>query len=376
MYTERNKCIFCTSDKLCDYFTTNLKIPVGSYNVEDIDTDYKYIPFNVVSCEECLTFQTKYLGDLNEIYKINHADAYGNIRNTMNIEFSKLIKTTIPNISGIVEIGAGSGILSENILEILDTQYTIIDPFYFGNITNKTVIKEFIENVDLNTVNGNTVVMSHVFEHFYEPLDVIRKICNNNTIEYICLNFPDLETYIQKGTYHVLNPEHTYYVNNSFIIALFQKYGFDILEKGNYKEHSVFFIFKRSENIINQLQLYNINSKELITSYYNSIYTLVNKIQFDLQSSDNNNRKNYIWPCSMHTLYLFAFGLDSTLFTNILDNSSTKINKYIYGHKLLCKSFTEIASNKTDQITIIINGGCFNKELVLNSTPNVKYIMY
>ena len=69
MYTERKKCIFCTSDKLCDYFTTNLKIPVGSYNVEDIDTDYKYIPFNVVSCEECLTFQTKYLGDLNEIYQ-------------------------------------------------------------------------------------------------------------------------------------------------------------------------------------------------------------------------------------------------------------------------------------------------------------------
>ena len=179
----------------------------------------------------------------------------------------------------------------------------------------------------------------------------------------------------KKRTYHVLNPEHTYYVNNNFIIALFQKYGFDILEKHNYKEHSVFFIFKRSSQIINQLQLYNTNSKELITSYYNSIYTLINKINVHLHSSDNNNLKNYIWPCSMHTLYLFTLGLDSNLFTNILDNSPAKINKYIYGHKLLCKSFTEIASNTTDYITIIINGGCFNKELVLNSTPNIKYII-
>jgi len=32
----------------------------------------------------------------------------------------------------------------------------------------------------------------------------------------------------------------------------------------------------------------------------------------------------YIFPCSIHTLYLFAFGLNTKIIKSILDNSKKK----------------------------------------------------
>lgn len=373
MYTKREKCIFCGCKKLVKHFEKNSIISVASYNVENPDTVYKYIPYNIVYCEQCFAYQTLFLGDLDDIYKINHADGYGKIWDSINKDFSILMKETLDDIDSIVEIGAGSGKLCDNILKYVDTQYTIIDPFYFGSTQNRTILKRFIEDIDLETVQANTIVMSHVFEHFYEPVDVLKKI-NNNRIKNICLIFPDLETAIQKGTFNVLNTEHTYYVSNSFIVALFNDFGFKLIKQVSYQEHSVFFIFKRSVKNESKSQLCNENAQHMITTYYDTIYEKINKIHNIIMSIDNIHRTNYIWPCSTHTSFLFTFGLNHLLFRGVLDNSEAKINKYVYGYNLLCSSFTEITNNDKDNITIFINGGCFNKELMCQSKDNIKYV--
>lgn len=368
-YTERKKCIFCKSSNIEKHFIEDFSIPLGSYNTDQIET-YEFIPFNILKCNECFAYQTLYLGDLHEIYKINHADGYGSIRNNMNKDFSILIKDSISDINGIVEIGAGGGALSDNILSIIKSKYTIIDPFYFGSCNNKEVINNFIEDVDLINIQANTVIMSHVFEHFYEPCEIINKISQSSNIKYISLNFPDLETYVQKGTFHVLNPEHTFYVNNDFIVTLFNNYNFELIKRISYKEHSVFFIFERKD-INKQLKLINLDSHKLITNYYNMIHILINKIHNII--SIDKNKDNYIWPCSMHTIYLFTLGLNKSIFKNILDNSESKINKYLYGYNIKCISFNELIKNNDKPINIFINGGCFNKELSNNSNPNINF---
>jgi hypothetical protein len=206
-YTIRKNCIFCNLELLNTFFVNDYNIPVGSYNIEKNDEKIIKIPFNVLCCENCKTFQTKYLGNLNDIYKNNHADGCGTIRLKMNDKFAELIKTNISNISNILEVGAGSGILSLSILNIIQNiNYIIIDPFYFGIKENRTIINDYLENVDLTSINTNILVMSHVFEHFYEPLKIIEKIANSNNIEYVCLNFPDLETYVKNRFLGTLLP--------------------------------------------------------------------------------------------------------------------------------------------------------------------------
>jgi hypothetical protein len=360
MFTERTKCIFCESSDLNTYFHKSYIIPLASYNtITNNEISYS-MPFNILSCNKCFTYQIKYLGDINEVYKINHAYSYGYILNQNNTSFTNLIFNNIHDINGIIEIGGGSGTLANHIIEKYNTLYTIVDPYYFGNNDKINLVKDFFEDADISNIKGNTIIMSHVFEHFYEPLKIINKIKDNLNIHYVCINFPDLETYVQKGTLHLLNPEHTYYVQNNFIILLFQKYGFELITKNSYMEHSIYFLFKRNKDINTNIIPINIYTNNQIKSFYNNIFTNVEKITNKI---NNSNTINYLWPCSIHNIYLFTFGLDYKLFEGILDNSDHKINKFLYHYNIKCLSFKDIIKNTTKPTLIVLNGGCFNKEI-------------
>jgi hypothetical protein len=52
----------------------------------------------------------------------------------------------------------------------------------------------------------------------------------------------------------------------------------------------------------------------------------------------------------------------------VLDNSVNKIGKKLYGYKIYCKSFLQNCSNENN--AIILNGGCFNTEVINNITIN------
>lgn len=291
----------------------------------------------------------------------------------MHDRFAELIINNIPNLINLVEIGAGNGILSLSLFNIKnDINYTIIDPSYFGIKENRNIINDYIENVDLNSINANIIVMSHVFEHFYEPLEIIKKIEKANNIDYVCLCFPDLETYIKNNTYNVLTPEHTYYIENNFLKQIFLKYGFETIIEEKFKEHSIFLIFKRNSVYNNDIIIKNENSFNDIKNYYDCIFKKIKKFN-NLLSLTNNNIDTYIFPCSIHTLYLFAFGLNTKYFKSILDNSKNKINKYLYGYDVICNSFNEIIKKDRKSI-IILNGGCFNKEIELNLSSNIIFL--
>lgn len=369
MYYERKVCIFCESRDFVKLFEKPKSILLGSYNTEDICQGER-MPFNVLVCSNCGTGQTQYLGDLNEIYKVNHAFAFGSLLNENNRLFIEKILSAIGDqMKGIVEVGAGSGVLADRFMDSLEGEYTIIDPFYFGKETDRKVIREYIEKVDLSTVSANTMVISHVLEHLYEPLLWLRGLTEN--IRYIGLNFPDLETYVQKGTYHVLNPEHIYYVENDFLIDLFKKYGFQLIHRSSYQDHSVHFIFERS--VPCEIVPRHKNTLESLTRFYNGIQAKVQHIQDII--AEHSGKEVYLWPCSIHNQYLFTFGLEPSQITGMLDNSLPKLNKYLYGTKLYCRSFKEVAEDTTHEKIILLNGGCFNKEITFQNTAWTKIVM-
>ena len=63
MYSERKSCIFCKGNVINYFSDKKYTIPVGSYCIDDLSYNPIFIPFNVLKCVECKTFQTKYLGD-------------------------------------------------------------------------------------------------------------------------------------------------------------------------------------------------------------------------------------------------------------------------------------------------------------------------
>jgi hypothetical protein len=368
--SKRIHCIWCNSTDLSDFFETDYSTPIASYIEDELNTP-EQIPYNVQKCNQCLSYQIKYVADPAKVYKKNHAYSYGTTLTEMCILFSDMI--TSSDIHSILEVGAGNGYLADKILKAKPTlNYEIIDPQYIGNRENRTIINSFIENYDTTASLHDTIVLSHVFEHFYEPLTILNTFKSMKNLKHIFLNMPNLELYVQKNTFHVLNTEHTYFVENDFLEAFFRINGFKLEKKLFFKEHSVFFHFVKTDTQIDQVQLINKNSVELIQNFFNYIKDITNKLN---QTTDGN--PIYMWPCSMHTQFILNFGVNTNLITALLDNSSDKIGQYLYGFSKQCLSFEAIISlNKPS--TIILNGGCFNVEiekmLATRQCDNIKFI--
>jgi hypothetical protein len=366
-YTIRTNCIFCDTKLTDTFFKDDYENYCGHYAVS-IETELNKminIPFNIYTCSKCKTVQTKYLGDLNEIYKFNHATNTGTTMNNLHHKNLDLILKYQDDINNIIEIGCSKGTLADLILNNIKLDYYIIEPHFIGDKNNKIIINDFYENVDDNNINADTIIISHVFEHFYNPKEILLKISNNKKIKNFFLVFPDLEYYINNNILHVLNTEHTYYIDNNFLINYFENYGFKLIEKQDYIGHSVLFYFIKNNNQLLSLQHGPIGRDELINinyslaTFYNKIFDTVNKFN-QIIINNNNNKEIYIWPASIHSLYLIIFGLNDKLLTGMLDNCSNKINNKLYGTNLKIFNFEEKIK---ENIIILITGGIFNKEI-------------
>ena len=314
-YKVRTNCVFCGS-KLSDHlFENDYNNYVAHYAVEnDINSDtFHSIPYNVLKCGECGTSQIKYLGDVEEIYRINHADGTGSTMHNMHQSKLDLILKYKDEIKGI---------LSDLIIDNLKTDYCIIEPSYFGNYENKIVINDFYENVDDTSIDSNTLIMSHVFEHFYNPLEIIEKIEKNKNIENIFLTFPNLEKYIEENIFHVLNTEHTFYVDNNIIEQLFLKYGFELKEKKLFGVHSVHFYFKRT---VANKEIQLCNKKHEVENYYDGVFDIVTRYNNIIDA--NPDKDIYLFPASCHSIFLTIFGLKYKKLKGMIDNSPNKIGK-------------------------------------------------
>jgi len=370
----RKQCIFCKNNDfelLFEESKYNSSLSLGLYNGK---TNGYFMPYNVQICKTCNTFQNKYIGNLSIIYDNNHIDNYGTTKTEKHRLFTNFIVEN-KNIDGIIEIGSCNGILARNILENISTSYHIIEPSYTGDKTDINIIESFFENVDVTTINANTIIMSDVFEHFYNPIDILDKINDSKNIKYIYLNHPDFDYSIDNNILINLNCEHTFLIQHNFLFSLFEKYGFKLNKRYDYANFSLFLEFERVDfgSLINtNIQLKNETLYDDAKLFFNNIIAIVDNLNKFID--ENPSKKIYIWPTSVHSITLFTYGLKYEKLAGILDNSPNKIGKYLYGYNLLCSSFNEMIDNINPDDCIIISGaGNYIKELKLNEF-SVKYL--
>jgi len=371
IYEEREKCIFCGNNNfdICiekDYKTS---LSLGMY--KEIKKSY-FMPYNILLCNNCNTAQNKYIGNLQVVYDVNHLDNFGDTKHKKHKLFSEFIMKN-NDIKNIIEVGACHNTLSSLIVEKnKELNYTIIEPSFTGDKENLNIINEYFENVELNNINPDTIIMSDVFEHFYNPIDILKKI-QDSSIKYIYLNHPDFDYSIKNNIFINLNCEHTFLIEHSFLFKLFEKYGFKLNRRFDFENFSLFIEFIRTDrkNKDND-ELINLNTKNDVKRYIHDISLITNKINKYIEN--NTNKKYYIWPMSIHSIPLFIFGLDYKKLSGVLDNSPNKIDKYIYGYNLLCSSFNELLKSKEENICVFISGaGNYIKELDLINT-NIQII--
>lgn len=376
-FTIREKCIFCDSYLQNVFLKKDLNAYIGHYCIDtNFKRDIHKIPYNIFICNKCKTIQNKYLGNLNLVYLFGHNEGIGKLYDDMHKNFSNLILEN-EKINNIIEIGASVGTLSNLILKNNDSiNYTIVEPNNEEQSSNrKKIIKLFVEDIDKNIISKNdTLVMSHILEHFYKPKDILDKLLFNTNIENFYLCWPDLDYYIKNNVLNVLTMEHTFYIDLNFLINFLKsRFNFTLSKKIKFKNHSIFLYFKRSNTNIININLINDNIPNKIENYFNKVSLTIKKINNILKT--NNDNKIYLWPCSIHNLFLLKFNeFDINNIEAFLDNSKNKIDKRVYGINKKCLSFNNIINDNNLNKVIILNGGPFNYELEkICKDKNIKY---
>ena len=363
IYTVRKNCILC--NKVVDsLFDKDKETPI-CYSLFDSVQDPIIIPYNIQHCGSCDILQIKYTGDLDKVYSVNHIDTYGTVKHAMHTFFANFIFSN-SNINNTIEIGACHDYLSRLLLELNNNlQITIIDPSFIGEPSGLNIINDYFENIDIKTINANTLIMSSVFEHFYSPTTILELLKNSMNIEYIYLNHPNMEYAIKNDIHINLTVEHTFYLNNSTVYDIFSKYGFKLGRKEYFDNHTICYEFIRSNNIPS-----SISNPKLSLLYYKEYTERINTRVKEINSIISNKELTYyLWPASMHTIPLFIFGLDYLSIKGFVDNSPNKIGKYFYGYNLKCFDFNDIVTNPITNIenTCLLLGGAENyrRELIL-----------
>ena len=152
-----------------------------------------------------------------------------------------------------------------------------------------------------------------------------------------------------------------------YVDVLLENYGFRILEKEYYNEHSIFYASEKCAQSTDMdfPNLYEQNKRlfsEFI-GYHNELIVDLNK---KIEASSN---PIYLFGAHEFAQFLIAFGLDTSKIICLLDNGPQKIGKRLYGTNLWTES-PKILKDK-GIINIILKAGIYNDEIKKDILENI-----
>jgi len=221
----RHQCVLCDNSQLIKFAeifsTIYVCVPIGSDD-KIIELDYGY-------CENCFSVQLMKLADPTILYDKNYFQPLNNtwLWIQHNIAFTKFI---IDNLNtdtnnSIIEIGSSSFCLGKHLIHYY-TDYTIFD-----YSTEQAIKRDGITYIEGNcetydfTPNSN-IVMSHVFEHLYDPKLFINN-CSKNNVRNVFIAIPDMSS---SDILHV-ESQHTFMYSASDIEYIFGRNKYKLNDK-------------------------------------------------------------------------------------------------------------------------------------------------
>ena len=318
----RNNCVICNDELIFLYKRENF--PMKICPTLDNENDDKYYDLQFSYCIDCGTVQLNKLIEPSILYNKNHNNTNSSpLWNKHNNEFYNFIINKIKPYVSIIEIGGSDGTLLKKFDNKLFKKYTLIDLCDDVELPKVDNVYYELKNCETDILpDGDIIIMSHVFEHLYNPRLFLENVYNNTTISDIYISIPYMEYLLNNNSYSFLSFEHTYYICKDNFEFLAKSCGWDIVEIVQFQNHSLFFKLKR--NKIRVCKKSNID--------YNKIYNYFLNIENRLKNIKIST-PSYCFPGG-HFGQLLYYYLDANSKKNIInyvDNDITKQNKRIYG---------------------------------------------
>uniref|UniRef100_A0A6C0KU93 Methyltransferase n=1 Tax=viral metagenome TaxID=1070528 RepID=A0A6C0KU93_9ZZZZ len=352
---ERSHCVFCNNTLFSFSFylinTINI-ISINKFNPNEL----KKLKF--ISCKNCGCVQLQNLFLQSDLYLQPLQIFDGNAYITHNNLFCEFVTNNINFEEKLFEIGGSYGKLAKLIIQKYkennkEITYKILeyDSTQYPEIDNIEYISYDCELYDYNNIN--TIIMSHVFEHLYNPRKFIEKISNTN-VKNIFISIPDMDNLLKNNDINNLNILHTYYINTGYLVSLMSKNGFKMLKMFNYTNNSIFYYFNKNINT-DIIEYTNLNLPKNQKLFYKKMKLNIKNIIIE--------EPFFICPSGFYGQFIY-FNLNKNTRSNLrgfLDSDIFKINKRLSGTKMNIFEKNEISNY--NKITVLISSVKHNTEI-------------
>ncbi|MBI2453308.1 class I SAM-dependent methyltransferase [Candidatus Peregrinibacteria bacterium] len=358
-YIIRDRCLITGKDTLEPlYCIKNFPVFIGCTDEEESKDLRADMDFDI--CTETGFIQLRKLLPLDLIYSQYHSEAVGKVWASHHEALKNFIAKH--NLKKVLEIGGSNGAIAKKYVEqVNDATWTIIEPnpSFEGNKKIRMIKGFFDEKFTLDKkIDG--IIHSHVLEHLYDPIEALRNIYDFLAIggKHI-FSVPNLAAWLAKKFPNTLNFEHTFFLTEAILDQLLPASGFKVLEKDYYQEHSIFYATEKIA--YKQAVVFDNHYQE-----YKKLYLDFIDCQKKMVGDFNKQMKGFLGHVYLFGAHIFSqalleFGLDEKRIVKILDDSTLKEGKRLYGSSLFVGNPLEI-KNK-ENIMVIVKAGTYTDDI-------------
>jgi len=284
----------------------------------------EFYDYTLISCSNCNCLQLQNLVDPSLLYSNVYMNAtFSASWIDHHINFGKFILTNTNDVS-FLEIGANKGDLYKIMSKERQITFTALDMYKHQDLPLDIA---FIEGncEDFNFTGHNAVILSHVFEHLYEPKKFIKNLKDGN-VSTVFISIPNFDLLLKEKNYTMIYSQHTFYCGYDYIIYLFGLYNYkcekDFFYNGNTKSIMFKFVLDNNTHI---KQILPSTDLKLIKDVYIDKIVSLNKIIIPENS--------YIAPAGIYGQYFYNF-INVNMKKNVvgfLDNNEKRHDNNLYG---------------------------------------------
>lgn len=298
------------------------------------------------------------------IYSEYHSEALGKVWEDHHKEFLKFISKA--KISSVLEIGGSNGALAKAYIAKHKIKKWIIvepNPAVEDDKIIKVIPTLFDEKTKIDE-KVDAVIHSHVLEHIYTPREFMSHVANfMDKGSYHIFSVPNLYAYLKNKQSNTINFEHTIFITEYFIDYLLKMYGFKIIEKKKYLEHSIFYMAQKQKNVkVKIIEKYTGEKKykEYKKLFQNAMDEIGEFVEEINKKAETVQGPLYLFGAHVFSQMLLYRGITPKI-KGILDNSQLKQGKRLYGTTQKILSPDVIKKDKNP--TVILRVGAYQDEV-------------
>lgn len=320
---NRNTCVLC--DSKLNEITTIQNYKYLCVDKPDINNVWD---MKIGSCEKCFSVQLMTLLDPNILYGPTYFqplnDSYIWVQH--NLSFINFIVNNLPFLP-IIEIGSSSFCLGKHLIHYYK-DYTVFD--YCLNCEKRPDVKYIEGNCEIYDFPENSnIIMSHVFEHLYEPKKFIKN-CKKNKVKNILISIPKMNN----DRFNV-NEQHTFLYNENDIEHIFSLFNYKLIKHDSFISsdnsfESLYFYFQLSESELSHVSQIDENRHNYSVNFLTEQITI---------------EPSYICPTSSSTIFLYNKIKNKENIIGCLDKNEKKTGKYFGFTNIKIQNYSNIKDN-------------------------------